>query len=91
MVLLTTTMTACLGCWHDDFGADYGAVLDWVTSDDESEASYDGDPREAHQDPLNKRAFTDPPEPDPEVFFFSVFFFLFISFNVFQIILYRLT
>ena len=59
-------MTVCLGCWHDDSGDDYGAVLDWVSSDEESEASYDGDPREAHQDPLNKRAFTDPHEPDPE-------------------------
>ena len=59
-------MTVCLGCWHDDSGDDYGAVLDWVSSDEESEASYDGDPREAHQDPLNKRAFTDPHEPDHE-------------------------
>ena len=66
MVVLTTTMTVCLGCWHDDLDADYGAILEWVTSDEESEASYDGDPREADHDPLNKRAFTDPHEPDPE-------------------------
>ena len=68
MVALTTTMTVCLGCWHDDFGAVYRAIVEWVSSDEEPEASYDGDPheREADQDPLNKRAFTDPHEPDPE-------------------------
>ena len=67
MLVLRTTMTVCLGCWYDE-GADTQAIADWVSSDEEPEASYDGDPheREADQDPPNKRAFTDPHEPDPE-------------------------
>ena len=59
-------MTVCLECWHDDVDNDYGTILECVTSDEESEAFYDGDPREAHRDPLNKRAFTHPHEPEPE-------------------------
>ena len=51
MLVLRTTMTVCLGCWYDE-GADE-AIADWVSSDEEPEASYDGDPheREADQDP----------------------------------------
>ena len=63
---MDSTMTVCLECWHDDVDNDYGTILEWVTSDEESEAFYDGDPREANRDPLNKRAFTHPHEPEPE-------------------------
>ena len=65
MVILTTTMTVCLECWLEDDN-DFGTILEWVTSDEESEAFYDGDPREANRDPLNKQAFTHPHEPEPE-------------------------
>ena len=71
MVVLRSTMTLCLICWQaeeDDDSDGWNHVVDWVSSDEEPEASYDGDPheREADQDPPNKRAFTDPHEPDPE-------------------------
>ena len=66
MLITSTTNTVCLKCWLGDDDDDCGTILEWVTSDEESEASYDGDPREADHDPLNKRAFTDPHEPDPE-------------------------
>ena len=72
MVVHRSPMTVCLRCWQAEVGDDSEgwahAVVDWVSSDEEPEASYDGDPheREADQDPLNKRAFTDPHEPDPE-------------------------
>ena len=66
MLITSTTNTVCLKCWLKDDDDDFGTILEWVTSDEESEAFYDGDPREANRDPLNKRAFTHPHEPEPE-------------------------
>ena len=53
MLITSTTNTVCLKCWLGDDDDDFGTILEWVTSDEESEAFYDGDPREANRDPLN--------------------------------------
>ena len=65
MLITSTTNTVCLKCWLGDDDDDFGTILEWVTSDEESEAFYDGDPREANRDPLNMTR-THPHEPEPE-------------------------
>ena len=65
MLITSTTNTVCLKCWLGDDDDDFGTILEWVTSDEESEAFYDGDPREANRDPLNKRTHPHEPEPEP--------------------------
>ena len=65
MLITSTTNTVCLKCWLEDDDDDFGTILEWVTSDEESEAFYDGDPREANRDPLNMTR-THPHEPEPE-------------------------
>ena len=48
-------MTVCLTCWLED-DDDFGTILEWVTSDEESEAFYDGDPpHEPEPEPSPKR------------------------------------
>ena len=69
MVVLRSTMTLCLICWQaevDDDSEGWTHVVDWVSSDEEPEASYDGDPheREADQDPPKQPQHQ--PDPDPE-------------------------
>ena len=65
MLITSTANTVCLKCWLGDDDDDFGTILEWVTSDEESEAFYDGDPREANRDPLNMTR-THPQEPEPE-------------------------